>query len=1081
MYRLAPLALFVCALIAPAFAQGTRLLQQPAIHGDTIAFVYAGDIWLATTSGGDARRLTTSVGVEESPAFSPDGASIAFTGQYDGNTDVFVVPASGGDPERLTFHPSEDTVRGWTPDGKRVLFESGRDNPPANVGQLWTISASGGMPERLPFHMAFDGAYSSDGARIAYVPVSPAFTAWRHYRGGRTTSIRVVTMSDLAYKEVPRENSNDYHPFWVGGTLYFVSDRAGTMNLFTYEGANVRQLTRHDDFDVQWADGDAGRIVYEQAGYLHLYDVSSGQSRQLEITVTGDFPWERPHYEKVGDEVRSFAVSPSGARAVFEARGDIFTLPAEKGDARQLTTTSNANDRSPAWSPDGESIAWFSDQSGEYALYIAAQSGDGDPKIIEYDDASFYYSPQWSPDSKQILFTDKHLAIWIVDAKSGKATRVDADNYDHPERSTNPAWAPDSKWVAYAKRLDNQLRAIFVYSLDKGESYQITDGLSDAISPAFDRTGKYLYFLASTNYALSIGWLDMTSYVADVTRVPYLVVLDKDEPSPLLPESDEEKPGDDADKDEKKDDDKNDGDEKGDKRKEEVVDVTIDLDGIAQRILAIDVPARAYPFLTAGPEKSFFYAESIPNKDRPTLHKYDLEKRKSEEFIADVNGVEVSADGKKLLYQSDKTFGIVATDKPAKSGDGKLATDKLESQIDPSAEWRQIYAEVYRVYRDFFYDEHIHGADWPAMRAKYGPMLEHVRHRADLTHVLNMFLAEAVAGHTFVGGGDQPKPGDVAVGLLGADYERDDDHFRFARIYDGESWNPELRAPLRGPGVEVKLGDYLLEVNGASVTGPNVYAYFQATAGKQTTLKIADNPRGRGERAVTVVPVESETGLRRQAWMEDNRRTVDKLSNGRLAYVYLPNTSTQGYTNFNRYYFGQQDRSGAIIDERFNGGGSVADFMIDLMDRPLLSYWATRNGRPFPTPNAAIFGPKVMIINEYAGSGGDFLPWAFRERGIGKLVGKRTWGGLIGVFDYPVLIDGGFVTAPRLAIYSKDGEWIVENVGVSPDIEVEFTPADFAAHRDPQLERAIQIALDDLEKNPVHKTPRPAPIDRTSK
>ncbi len=1079
--RLMPaLFLIIVLSVSPLFGQGTRLLREPTVSRDRVAFVYANDIWVAPRDGGEARRITTADGRETSPHFSPDGSLIAFTGQYDGNTDVYVVPTLGGEPRRLTYHPGVDLARGWTRDGKKVLFVSGRVSVPRPYGRLWTVPVAGGMPQPLPMPMANRGTYSPDGKRMAYVPVPEAFNAWRHYRGGRTTPIWLIDLADFSVDKVPRENSNDTYPMWIGNTIYFLSDRNGTMNLFSYDltSGQVKQLTRHKRFDIKTASAGDGVIVYEQAGYIHLFDPKTETSRQLEIEVRGDLPWARPHFVKVAKMIRNADLSPHGVRAVFEARGDIFTVPAKKGDARNLTQTPGVNDRYPAWSPDGSRIAWFSDQGGEYHLVIGDQKGLEKPRTIALKNPSFYYTPRWSPDSKKILFTDKHLNLWYLDVAGGKAIKVDTDTYSHPQRTLDPVWSPDSRWIAYAKRLDNHMHAIFLYSLDRQKSYQLSDGLSDAVSPAFDAGGKYLYFLASTDYALNTGWLDMTSYDRPVKRGIYLTVLSAEEPSPLLPESDEEKP-EEAQEKAKQPEKKEAKGKKAEKKK--AVTVRIDLEGIRQRILALKVPLREYVDLQAGAEGFLFYGERIENERGFRLHRYDLKKRKAETFLDGINFYRVSANGKKLLYRAKNKWGIVETSKKAKVGDGSLKTAQLEMKVDPRAEWQQIYLEAWRINRDFFYDQHMHGENWKAIYDKYQPFLKYVGHRSDLTYILAQLIGELTVGHAYVGGGDAPTPKRVPVGLLGADLAVENGRYRIKRIYTGENWNPDLRAPLTAPGIRVSVGDYLLEVNGRELAPPtNLYSAFEGTAEKQTVLRINSKPSLEGSWTVTVVPVKSETALRTRAWVEQNRRKVEEMSGGRLGYVYLPNTARSGYTYFNRYYFTQQDKQGMVIDERFNGGGSAADYMVDLMNRPLLNYWATRDGKTFQTPTAAVFGPKVMIINQFAGSGGDALPYYFRKRKIGPLVGKRTWGGLIGIYDYPVLIDGGFITAPRVAFYNTDGKWDVENIGIEPDIEVEQAPALVIQGRDPQLERAVQEALKLLQQSPPKRAPRPAPIDRTA-
>ncbi|HAL54986.1 MAG TPA: protease [Bacteroidetes bacterium] len=1066
-----------------ASSQESRLLRQPTISSTSIAFVYANDIWTVERGGGMARRLTTSEGAETDPRFSPDGAWIAFTGQYDGNTDVYIVPSSGGEPKRLTFHPGGDFVRGWTPDGRNVVFSSGRTSAPVGFPRLWTISVEGGLPQPLPMQMAHKAAYSPDGGSLAFVPFTEAFQVWRHYRGGRTARVWILNSKTLDLEKIPRDNSNDTDPMWIGSGVYFLSDRNGTVNLFSYDtkSKQVSQLTRHADFDVKSATTGDGVIVYEQAGWIHLYDPKTTSSKRISITVNGDLPWARPHFVKVGTMTRNFEVSPTGTRAVFEARGDIFTVPAEKGDVRNLTNSTGVHDRDPAWSPDGKRIAWFSDKGGEYRLVIGEQTGLEPPKVIPLENPSFYYAPTWSPDSKKLAFTDNHLTLWSLDLDGGKPVKVDTDTYDHPQRTLFPSWSPDSKWITYSKRLENHMHAVFIYSLTGGKAHQVTDGLSDAISPSFDQSGKHLFFLASTNFGLNTGWLDMTSYDRPVTRSVYLAVLAKDAPSPLAPESDEEKG-------ESKDTTAASSKSSNEKEKKEKKDtssskiVKIDLEGLDQRVIAVDkISPRDYRSLTAG-DGAVFYLESVPNQTGATLHSFDMKKRESTALLIGINNYVLSANGKKILYAApNSVFGIVDAAKAGKVGDGKLKTDVMEVKIDPRAEWAQMYDEAWRINRDYFYDPTMHGADWKAIKEKYRPWVQHVGHRSDLSYVLAHMLGELVVGHSYISGGDAPTPPQVRVGLLGADYTIESGYYRISRILTGENWNPELRAPLTEPGSNVAAGEYILAVNGRPLRAPeNIYGLFEGTAGKQTVLLVNGRPTEQGARKATVIPVESESALRQRAWIENNRRRVDELSNGKLAYVYLPNTSGAGYTNFNRYYYMQMHREGAVIDERFNGGGSAADYMVDMMNRPLLNYWATRDGKDFQTPTAVINGPKVMIINEHAGSGGDALPYYFRDRKIGPLVGTRTWGGLVGIYDYPVLIDGGSVTAPRVAFYNKNGKWEVENEGVPPDIEVEQLPKEMKDGRDPQLERAVNEAMRLLEKNPPAKTKR-APYPRRVK
>ncbi|MCO6512013.1 MAG: PD40 domain-containing protein [Aridibacter famidurans] len=1081
---LAFLSIFIIALSGSVLAQGTRLLRQPSISRDLIAFAYAGDIWTVPRAGGRARRVTATPGVESNPYLSPDGSQIAFTSTISGNTDVYVIPSAGGSPVRLTYHPADDRARGWSPDGRSVLFASVRTSAPQQAyNQLWTIGLDGGLPSMVPVPRAATGAYSPDGRRIAFEEIQTNFVPawedasfWRHYRGGRTHPISVIDLANASVVKAPWNNSNDSSPMWIGDTVYFVSDRSHTANLFSWKvgSGGVEQLTRHNDFDIMNASAGSDAIVYEQAGFIHLFDTKSGRATRLNIEVTGDLPWARPQFKKAGPMIRNAALSPTGVRAVFEARGDIFTVPAEKGDFRNLTQSSANHDRSPAWSPDGSKIAWLSDASGEYQLVLGDPSGIGAPKVIGLPTKGFYSEPAWSPDGTKILLQDNHRNIWVIETESGAASKVDTDRYPDPFRNTETSWSPDSNWIVYTKNLPSHLRAVFLYSLSDKKSYQVTDGLADSVSPAFDAGGKYIYFLASTDYGPSTGWLEMSSVDRPVRRSVYLAVLSADEPSPLLPESDEEpapKGSPDAAAKPKE------GGDQGSKA------VKIDLEGISKRVISLDLPPRNYNSLAAGPAGSFFFLEPPANGGGGArLHKYTVAARKAMPFLEGVSAYWVSGDGKKLLYRSGPRFGIVGTAAPAKPGDGALNVSEMEMRVDPKAEWANIYRETWRIQREFFYDEEMHGADWDAIYQKYLPLLADVGHRADLGYIIAMMGGELTVGHSYLtGSGDVPSDTPVQVGLLGADLALENGHYRIKKIYDGENWNPGLEAPLSAPGVNVKEGDYILAVNGRKLAAPtNPYYLFEGTAGRQTTIRVNGSPTEEGSRLVTVVPVSNENQLRTRAWVESNRRIVDRLSNGRLAYVWLPNTGGAGYTYFTRYFYSQQEREGAVIDERYNQGGMVADYIVNELERKPMGFFALRDGDPTTSPLAGIYGPKVMLINESAGSGGDALPFMFRLRKIGPLVGTRTWGGLVGTLGFPPTIDGGGITAPNLAFYNLDGEWDVENIGVAPDVPVEYSPSAVREGRDPQLERAVQEAMKLLEKGGFKKVPRPAPIDRVS-
>lgn len=1075
-FCLAWLAVLSCTALAWAIdTADTRLVSQPAIGKSGIAFVYAGDLWAAGIDGTNVRRLTGISGVTN-PAISPDGTLVAFTAQYEGNADVYVVPMAGGVPTRLTWHPGADTVEGFTPDGASVVFTSGRSVFSGRYVQLFTVPVTGGAPTLVELPYAFRGAFSADGKRIAYNPLYDAFTQWKHYRGGTHSMIQIYTLATKAVEALPQppDRPNDVYPMWIGDSVYFVSDRDGEFNLYSFDGKSkaVKKLTDHQDFPILWASAGAGKIIYEQAGYLHVFDPATGKHAKVAVGVAADLPDTRPRFVKGQRYIRSGSFSPSGARAAFEFRGEIVTVPAEKGDPRNLTNTPGVHERSPAWSPDGRSIAYFSDRGGEYQLIVASQDGKGEPKSYKLTGAGFYSRPAWSPDGKKIAYVDNGLAAYWIDLATGVSKKFAAEAIHDPSGSTAPAWAPDSKWIVYTLDTRNYFRQVFVYSLDQDKSFAVTDGLSDVCEPIFDASGKYLYFFGSTDAGPVRDWFAMSNADMRETFGLYLVVLRKDGPSPLAKESDEEKKKDDkpADKPGDKPADKP-ADKSGDKPA--AVTVSIDLDGIGNRILSLPLPTGDLRSLQTGEANQFFFLRTIDGKS--ALHHYDLATRKDETLLPDVNGYMVSFDGKKILYRSGQSWGTGPAKGKIEPGQARMSVDAIEVRIEPRAEWPQIFDEAWRINRDYFYDPTMHGVDWVAMRKKYSAFLPDLAVRGDLNRVIQWMCSEVGVGHHRVGGGDvRAELPTVPGGLLGADYSIENGRYRFKKVYGGLNWNPELRAPLTEPGVDVKAGEYLIAVNGRDLKPPtSVYAPFENTSGRIVEITVGPNPDGSGSRTVQVVPIPSEAALRNRDWVEGNVRKVTEATNGRVAYVYVPNTSGAGHTYFKRYFYPQANRDAIIVDERFNGGGSVADYYTDILRRPLGAYWATRYGADFKTPTASIQGPKVLLIDETAGSGGDLFPWMWRKFKMGPLVGKRTWGGLVGTLGFPVLMDGGNVTAPNLAIWTEDG-WVVENTGVPPDIEVDQNPADVMAGKDPQLERAIQVVLEELKKNPPAQPKRPA-------
>lgn len=1118
---LAVFVLVVSAFVHAVDSNPPLLLRFPSVSKTQIVFNYGGDLWIVSRDGGEARQVTSGIGIEALPYFSPDGSMIAFTGEYDGNRDVFVVSATGGVPRRLTYHPAEEYVAGWTPDGKKVVFNSWGSSFMHFEDQLYTLPVEGGLPTALPLPIAEDASFSPDAMHIAYVPHPKWQQAWKRYRGGQTSPIWIADLKDSSIVKIPRDNSDDHHPMWAGDTIYFLSDRNGPVSLFAYDTKTkqISEALHSDGLDFKTASLGPDAIAIEQFGAIKLYDLQTRQAHNVNIHVRGDLESVRPHFAKVEPKrIQTFGISPTGARAVFEAWGEIFTVPTDKGDIRNLTRSPAVADRDPSWSPDGKSIAYFSDESGEYELCIRDQNGLGAVRHIDLGNPpSFFYTPTWSPDSKKIAFTDKRLQLWYLDLDKPSPKLVDKDYFGgFGPTQLGQTWAPDSKWIAYSKQLPSGQHAVFLYSLEQAKFFQVTDGMSDAVNPVFDKNGKYLYFTASTNVGLTTAGLDMSSQEHRVTRNVYLAVLSKDEKSPLSPESDEEKPKEEKsaseDKENKKDQapekenqkDKKKADKaasdskkadsekaKDDKdKKDEPVVVKIDVDGIGQRIISLPIPGKNYFGMQPGKTGILFLAEGpmvVTEDDLPnvpqTIQKFDLSKRKVDKVVEDVNDFTVSFDGEKILYRKGESWSTASPDdspgsagggSAPKPGFGALKLDDWKVYVEPRAMWKQIYNETWRIERDFFYDPHYHGLDLEKAKKKYALYLDGIASRDELTYLFQECLGEMTVGHMFVGGGETPQPKKFKGGLLGADYSLENNRYRVAKVFNGENWNLGNEAPLTQPGVNVKAGDYILAVNGRELhASDNIYSFFEETAGKQVVLKVGANADGKDGREVTVVPVESEENLRHLDWIESNRRRVDQATGGKIAYVHVPNTAGGGYTSFNRYFFSQVGKEGAIIDERFNEGGQLADYIIDYLRRPLLSKVVTREGHDWSSPSEAIFGPKVLIVNEMSGSGGDALPWYFRKAAIGPLIGKKTWGGLVGIGGYPELIDGGHVTAPRAAIYGLQGEWEVENHGIAPDIEVDLDPAAWRQGRDAQLEKAIETVMQQLKEHPLPEIKRP--------
>jgi tricorn protease len=995
------------------------------------------------------------------------------------------MPSQGGVPTRLTWHPEVDYVRGFAPDGKSILFVSYRESFTRALPKLFTVPVTGGFPVGLNLPSGADGSFSPDQKKIAYTPNYTAFKQWKNYRGGLFSYIWVCDLSTLAVEKIPQPKSgcNDWKPMWIGDNIYFLSDRNGEFNLFSYntKSKEIKQLTTFIDFPINSAGCGAGRIVFEQAGYLHLFDPASGTSTQLHIFVPADLSGIRPRYVSASKNIYNIDVSPSGARALFEVRGEIISVPGEKGDPKNLTNTPGVNERSPAWSPDGSKIAWFSDESGEYRLAVTEPGKDNKTKTYALDGKGFYFNPVWSPDNTMISYSDNGFNLYIINLESGKIRKVTTEPVYDVFQDMIPNWSPDSKWITFSMITPTNILQIWLYSLDQEKCFPVSDGLSDCSFPVFDKGGKFLYFFGSTDAGPVRQWFDLSSMDMTMKNYLYITVLDKTAPNPLLKESDEEKgtaapaKGKEEEKDKKKDSKK----DEAEKDSTAVPATVIDIEGISDRILALPVPPGIYSSLSQGAEKQVYFVEypPFPSPDAPysgKLHRFDLESRKDNVVLDALGSYSISFDKSKILYTLADSWFLTKTGDKIEAGKGQLNLEAAQILIDPRAEWSQMFGEIWRINRDFFYDPGMHGVDWNAMKTKYGQFLPYLTCRDDFTRLTMWMCSELTVGHSYTFGGDQYKTAKVVpVGLLGADYTVENNLYRFSKIYGGLNWTPELRSPLTEPGVNIKEGDYLLAVNGKELKAPvDVYSLFENTAGKLTDIRVSSHADGSDSRVVQVVPIDQDMDLRNRYWVENNLKKVTEATQGRVAYVYVPNTSNAGHDYFKRYFFPQSGREAIIIDERFNGGGSLADYIIDILRRPYLNYWATRYGQDIKAPNASIQGPKVMLINEFAGSGGDYLPWSFRKLNLGTLIGKRTWGGLVGILNFPVLMDGGYVTAPNVAFWNEEG-WKIENEGVAPDIDVDQLPAEVAAGKDPQLDRAIQVVLDQLKASPPEKPVRP--------
>ena len=1121
MHRFLILAVLLTAAAFPSAAQTTagadglaRLLRFPDIHGDVIAFVYAGDIWTVPAAGGTARRLTSHAGLELFPKFSPDGRWVAFSGEYDGTRQVYVIPVAGGSPRQLTYRNDtgllpprggwDNRVLGWAPDGKHVLFRANRVPYNDRLGRPYLVPFEGGTEHPLALTESGGVSYSPDGGRVAFTPISNEFRGWKHYRGGQSPDVWIYDLARHTSERITDTTAQDMLPVWLGETIYYLSDRDWTMNVYAYDTQTrrTRRVTNHADYDVLWPSGAGGQLVYEVGGYLYRLDVQTGREERVPIKVYGDFPDTVAYFQNVRQNVETFSISPAGVRALFGARGDVFTAPAKEGEVRNLTDSQGVRELAPAWSPDGRWVAYLSDRTGEYEIYVRPSDGAGAERRVTSDGDVWRFPPVWSPDSTMLAYGDKKQRLRYVEVSTGRTVEVDRGARND---LTNYTWAPDSRWLAYSKLGENQFSEIWVYSLASGRTQKLTGGMTSDTEPVFDPKGRYLYFLSNRDFNLTFSAWEFNYLYTNPTRV-YVGLLAADGPALFLPTSDEERvktsespltpppnpaqpppaqgappqpsppaptptpsetptaapaatPAGGA----------SGGQQPG---AVTVAPVKIDFAGFADRVRAIPGAPSNYRRLSATPDGVLYL--SGPGR----LALYHLEAKAEQPVIEGIQGYDLAAGGKHILFQARDAYGIAPVAPGQKPDAGLLRLDGLTMKIDPKAEWAQQFTDAWRIMRDWFYDPNMHGVDWRAVRDKYGALLPSVANREDFTFLLSEMGGELSAGHVYAQRGDDPpRVTRVEGALLGAEIVPDPSgYFRIERIFPGENWQESFRSPLTEPGVRARQGDFIIAVDGRPARGvKNFYELLQGKAARVVTLTLNGRPDAAGARDERVRPVRSEANLRYLDWVQSRRALVDKLSGGRVGYIHVPNTAVEGNRELFKNFYPQANRDALVIDDRYNGGGFIPDRMIELLERRPLSYWSRRGIGITSTPVFASAGPKAMLINGYAGSGGDAFPFYFRARGLGRIFGTTTWGGLIGLSGNPQLADGGSLSTPSFRFLDPEGNWAVEGVGVAPDVEVIDRPDALARGEDPSLEAAVNYLLEELRRNPPRRITAPPP------
>jgi len=1082
-FKLMVLAVFSLTLSIGASAQDdARLMRYPDINKNLIAFVYAGDIWTVDADGGNARRLTSHEGQEIFPKISPDGKWIAFSGEYSGSRQIYVMPSNGGTPRQLTFYNSvgvmpprggfDDIPLDWTSDSKNILIRANRTEFGERNGKYFWVSLDGGLEKPLPIVNGGFAALSPDNKKLCFTPIDREFRTWKRYKGGRASDLWIYDLDKNTSEQITDFKGTDQIPTWFGDNIYFASDRDLKLNIYQYNTTTkaLKQMTSHADFDCMWPSGDNGQMVYENGGFLYKLNLQTGKEEKVTVNIHFDNPNILPYYKNVKDFVQAYEISPTGKRALISARGDIFSVPAENGPTYNLTNTQGVREIYPRWSPDGKYISYYSDATGEYEIYLLENKKGATPRQLTSGSSAWKYDSEWSPNSKYLLYFDRTLQLKLVDVETGKTTVV-----THADRDEihSYSFSFDSKWITYDKEGENGLGAVWVYNLDKAENKQLTDDRFNDGAPTFSSDGKYIYFISDRDFNLDFSSFEF-NYVYNKSAKIYAVALCADCPklfkdkNDVEPIKEAETPAVEPKKAKKE-------------KKEEIPavalpkSVQIDFEGINSRITAFPLKSGEYRNLAAVDGGILYISEG-------SLHKYTIDDKKDEEMMDGISQAVVSADGKMMIYRSGKDFGITKLTTGQKAGAGKLNLNDMVMKIDPKKEWAQIYSDGWRIFRDYFYVSNMHGVDWKGIKERYSPLVNYVSHRADLDYILGEIISETNTGHSYVDWGDFEKVKRVDTGLLGAELVADpaSGKYRITKIYAGENWNEARRSPLTEQGVNVKEGDYLLAINGTALNlSMNPYELLENTVGKPVEITVNSIPDAAGARTSTIKPIDSELELLQLNWVNERRAMVDKLSGGKIGYIYVPNTSTDGNRELFRGMYEYNEKDALIIDDRYNGGGFIPDVMTDLLNRKTLSYWQRNGLSPMKTPGVAHNGPKVMLTNGYSSSGGDAFPYYFRKKGLGTLIGTRTWGGLVGMSGNAGLVDGGYIAVPRFGIYDENEQWIIEGTGVSPDIEVVDRPEQLAKGVDPCIEKAVEVLLKKLQENPVKKVSTPALPDRS--